>query len=109
MEIKEIGVTLGRSIKVDEYQYYKPELFMLATITEGESADDLLAQLKDKVRTELEQIITEEKFIYHVYKKSTQLKAIIRTKPEGSPAYKKAVNDLQKLEDTLKQMTKEKK
>ncbi len=60
MQVTKIAVTLSRSIKMAEYQYYKPEIMVEAAPSPGESSTKLYAALYAEAKILLEASIKQE-------------------------------------------------
>jgi len=52
-KIIQVTVGLTTSVNIAPYEYAKPELSMTATLDEGETVEEAIAQLKELVSVEL--------------------------------------------------------
>ena len=52
-KITQVTVGLTTSVNIAPYEYAKPELSMTATLDEGETVEEAIAQLKELVSVEL--------------------------------------------------------
>ena len=59
-EISKIAVTLSRPVKLAPYEYAKPEIFIEATIEEGDNPSEVREKLYKLASSELAIIIEQE-------------------------------------------------
>ena len=60
MKISKVSVTLSRSIKMAEYQYYKPEQMVEVTLEAGDSPKEAYQLARTQAEKMLEQTIKLE-------------------------------------------------
>lgn len=96
MKVIKIGVTLSRSVKVAEYQYYKPEIYIEAEVTNAEAKNISKARedLYELANYEMQQLINDELQIRTQEEEIAELKNVLRTNSNSSRVYKLAYNRL---------------
>ena len=62
--LKELTYKLGATVKIEEYQYVKPEISVTLEVEEGDDSDKIFKQLTDTVREELDKEVKRLKKQY---------------------------------------------
>lgn len=87
LRVKEVKVVLGRSIKMAQYQYFKPGIELTAVVPKAHTVEDVCAMLYAKASEQLDAIISKEVRWADTERQYLKILHVYETAPKDSTAY----------------------
>jgi hypothetical protein len=101
MKITTIGVGKTRSVKIANYQYFKPQVYLEAQLEDDDLPVEVVPILHRSCDDYLDRIVADEHERFNRFVEVNELKEIMDENGPGSPEYRLAQSRLKDLGELI--------